>query len=108
MQKNRVDPQDRLVCLPFDQLSLLNFSPPTMAPPVATETPFHDAAPSLLSQKSEMQMNGGSKTNGATDYEVDENWEGKYRFAPIQEAQVSRAMIKRYVSHCLGMVVDSG
>lgn len=70
-----------------------------MAPPVATETSTYDATPSsVLSQKSEIQMNGGSKTNGGSDYEVDENWEGKYRFAPIQEAQVSRAMIKRCVS----------
>lgn len=75
-----------------------------MAPPVATETSTYDDTPSsVLLQKSETQMNGGSKTNGATDYdsEVDENWEGKYRFAPIQEAQVSRAMIKRYVAASL-------
>lgn len=73
-----------------------------MAPPVATETSTYDATPSsVLSQKSEIQMNGGSKTNGGSDYEVDENWEGKYRFAPIQEAQVSRAMIKRYVADFL-------
>lgn len=29
-------------------------------------------------------------------YDVSENYEGQYRFAPIEEAQVSRAMIKRY------------
>lgn len=77
-----------------------------MAPPVATETSTYDATPSsVLLQKSEIQMNGGSQKNGALDQEVDENdenlenWEGKYRFAPIQEAQVSRAMIKRYVAY---------
>jgi hypothetical protein len=31
----------------------------------------------------------------ASKYEVLENYEGAYKFAPIQEAQVSRAMIKR-------------
>jgi thiamine thiazole synthase len=30
-------------------------------------------------------------------YDVAENYEGQYRFAPIEEAEVSRAMIKRYV-----------
>jgi cysteine-dependent adenosine diphosphate thiazole synthase len=29
-------------------------------------------------------------------YDVSENYEGQYHFAPIEEAQVSRAMIKRY------------
>ncbi|KAJ3758615.1 thiazole biosynthetic enzyme [Lentinula raphanica] len=36
-----------------------------------------------------------SKTNAYEDV-VAENYDGQYRFAPIQEAQVSRAMIKRY------------
>lgn len=31
----------------------------------------------------------------ASKYEVLEDYEGAYKFAPIQEAQVSRAMIKR-------------
>ncbi|KAJ3966226.1 hypothetical protein EV361DRAFT_936141 [Lentinula raphanica] len=37
------------------------------------------------------------KPNKANAYEdsVAENYNGKYRFAPIQEAEVSRAMIKR-------------
>ncbi|KAJ6613286.1 thiazole biosynthetic enzyme [Mycena sp. CBHHK59/15] len=34
------------------------------------------------------------KLVGKTDFE--ENYDGSYRFAPIEEAQVSRAMIKRY------------
>lgn len=41
-----------------------------------------------------------AKKNGAqaeTKFEVSENYDGDYRFAPIEEAQVSRAMIKRYV-----------
>ncbi|PPQ65404.1 hypothetical protein CVT26_000029 [Gymnopilus dilepis] len=32
----------------------------------------------------------------AQKYEIFEDYKGEYRFAPIQEAQVSRAMIKRY------------
>lgn len=39
-------------------------------------------------------MNSG--TNGSAKYEISENYDGQYRFAPIEEAQVSRAMIKRY------------
>ncbi|KAG5648416.1 hypothetical protein DXG03_004990 [Asterophora parasitica] len=30
------------------------------------------------------------------DYDVSENYQGKYKFAPIEESQVARAMIKRY------------
>lgn len=30
-------------------------------------------------------------------YDISENYEGEYRFAPIEEAEVSRAMIRRYV-----------
>ncbi len=33
----------------------------------------------------------------STKYNVLEDYEGSYRFAPIEEAQVSRAMIKRRV-----------
>jgi len=41
---------------------------------------------------------------GATQYDVCEDYEGNYRFAPIEEAQVSRAMIKRleiFYHHCM-------
>lgn len=31
------------------------------------------------------------------DFEILEDYNGKYQFAPIEEAQVSRAMIKRRV-----------
>lgn len=58
-----------------------------MAPSVATLTPYQES-PILL-----------AKQNGAhadkTSFDVSENYEGDYRFAPIEEAQVSRAMIKR-------------
>lgn len=36
-------------------------------------------------------------------YDVSENYEGEYRFAPIEEAEVSRAMIKR----CMGLTLLS-
>jgi len=62
-----------------------------MAPPVATLPQPTDEA--ILFSKI-------TKTNGThtdkTSYDVLENYEGNYRFAPIEEAQVSRAMIKRY------------
>ncbi|EMD39842.1 hypothetical protein CERSUDRAFT_112109 [Gelatoporia subvermispora B] len=58
-----------------------------MAPSVATLTPPQDV-PVLLKQ------NGANAVK--TSSEVSENYEGNYRFAPIEEAQVSRAMIKRY------------
>ncbi|KAI0768989.1 Thi4-domain-containing protein [Trametes elegans] len=37
----------------------------------------------------------GEVSNGGT-YDIKEDYAGDYRFAPIEEAQVSRAMIKRY------------
>lgn len=51
------------------------------------------------------------KKNGVdfkTEYEVSENYDGDYRFAPIEEAEVSRAMIKRFVSSriCLKQAAD--
>ncbi|KAH9947583.1 Thi4 family-domain-containing protein [Amylocystis lapponica] len=59
-----------------------------MAPSVATLAPPAEQ-PFLLSKK-----NGTVIDKVAFD--VSENYEGNYRFAPIEEAQVSRAMIKRY------------
>ncbi|KAG6890629.1 hypothetical protein C0995_006605 [Termitomyces sp. Mi166 len=39
----------------------------------------------------------GQTTNDASsNYDILEDYEGKYRFAPIEESQVARAMIKRY------------
>ncbi|THV00809.1 Thi4-domain-containing protein [Dendrothele bispora CBS 962.96] len=45
-----------------------------------------------------LNHNGKGTLKGLAGSEVDvlENYEGQYRFAPIEEAQVSRAMIKRY------------
>ncbi len=59
-----------------------------MAPSVA-DIPEAEQSPILL-----MKRNVIPATNGT--YDVSENYEGDYRFAPIEEAQVSRAMIKRY------------
>jgi cysteine-dependent adenosine diphosphate thiazole synthase len=63
--------------------------------PVAVNSPaqaLFDDSP-LLGKKSDYLSNG-SKAN--SDAQVREDWEGNYQFAPIHEAEVSRAMIKRY------------
>ncbi|KZV73740.1 Thi4-domain-containing protein [Peniophora sp. CONT] len=66
-----------------------------MAPPVATETSY---IPSVSDLKS--QLNGTkTETNGVkpeAKQDIVEDWSGNYQFAPIEEAEVSRAMIKRY------------
>ena len=53
---------------------------------------------SLLSEYQESPLlqakRNAASTNG-TNYDVSENYDGDYRFATIEEAQVSRAMIKR-------------
>ena len=50
-----------------------------------------DEAPLLLNKNG--IKDASSTANGA--YDVKEDYTGDYRFAPIEEAQVSRAMIKR-------------
>ncbi|KAA1469853.1 Thi4-domain-containing protein [Dentipellis sp. KUC8613] len=60
-----------------------------MAPPVATSA-HYDGSSSILNLKKNEAVNN----KGVVD--VLEDYDGKYRFAPIEEAQVSRAMIKRY------------
>ncbi|EKM51849.1 uncharacterized protein PHACADRAFT_177254 [Phanerochaete carnosa HHB-10118-sp] len=60
-----------------------------MAPSVAPLTPEIQESPLLLAKKNGLSNNG-------TQYDVNESYDGDYRFAPIEEAQVSRAMIKRY------------
>ncbi len=60
-----------------------------MAP--ALTIPHADEAPLLEAKKNGVQSQ--------TKFEVSENYDGEYRFAPIEEAQVSRAMIKRYAFH---------
>lgn len=59
-----------------------------MSPPVAI-------APQPEEQLAILSMKNG--INGERAFDVAENYEGNYRFAPIEEAQVSRAMIKRSV-----------
>jgi len=60
-----------------------------MAPAQTLETTRTDA----------LNTNGNGTLKGlsTTEFDVLENYEGQYRFAPIEEAQVSRAMIKRCV-----------
>ena len=60
-----------------------------MAPSVAQLTPETQESPILLAKKN------GLSTPANGTYDVNENYDGDYRFAPIEEAQVSRAMIKR-------------
>lgn len=69
-----------------------------MSPPVATATAseFKSQEPIFLTKK----INGSyTNGNGAVKADVDvlEDYNGNYKFAPIEEAEVSRAMIKRYV-----------
>ncbi|KZO93899.1 thiazole biosynthetic enzyme [Calocera viscosa TUFC12733] len=67
-------------------------------PPIAIDTaPSHPSLskPPFSSPALALKGNNGSST--AQD-EGHVDWAGSYRFAPISEAQVSRAMIKRYFS----------
>lgn len=59
-----------------------------MAPSVAPLISETQESPILLAKKNGLSNNG-------TQFEVKEDYDGDYRFAPIEEAQVSRAMIKR-------------
>jgi thiamine thiazole synthase len=56
-----------------------------MAPPAATLPNTVDLYPTK----------NNATVVATTQYDVCEDYEGNYRFAPIEEAQVSRAMIKR-------------
>jgi thiamine thiazole synthase len=59
-----------------------------MTPPVQS-TLASDILPSAAALKNGL----GSQPQ---PHEIQENWDGDYKFAPIEESQVSRAMIKRY------------
>ena len=63
-----------------------------MAPPAATLPQPTDEA--VFFQKAAAKTNGSVANDS---YDVLEDYNGNYRFAPIEEAQVSRAMIKRCV-----------
>ncbi|KAF7314285.1 Thiamine thiazole synthase [Mycena kentingensis (nom. inval.)] len=54
-------------------------------------------------QTSSLRLNGKAAPN---DSLVNEDYNGAYRFAPIEEAQVSRAMIKRYYTTMLDRAVS--
>ena len=72
-----------------------------MSPPVATGvSPIDITTPLQMSAKlSGLKGANGVKNgvNGATEQAQDilEDYNGNYKFAPIEEAEVSRAMIKR-------------
>lgn len=62
-----------------------------MSPPAATFTQIvEDSLDTMFNQKL------ANKNGTTTEVEVLEDYNGNYKFAPIEEAQVSRAMIKRY------------
>ena len=72
-----------------------------MSPPSATvtlsETQRREPA-YLASKMGVLHLNGSDvSVNKTKPDEVVEDYSGKYQFAPIEEADVSRAMIKRYV-----------
>jgi thiamine thiazole synthase len=68
-----------------------------MAPGIIADN--HEEQSPALFQK----INGNGVLNGAMSPNIREDYEGNYQFAPIEEAQVSRAMIKRrafnYLTH---------
>ena len=70
-----------------------------MSPPVATASAseLRTEEPIYFTKKTNgVNGNGVLKTDAAID--VLEDYNGNYRFAPIEEAEVSRAMIKRCAS----------
>lgn len=85
-------------CLGYKSWGTLQFlrrtpySPPffNMTPPVAVYSET-ERVTELIGKPTTMKIE-------AQDHEVLEDYNGKYQFAPIEEAQVSRAMIKRRVS----------
>ncbi|KAH8104922.1 thiazole biosynthetic enzyme [Phellopilus nigrolimitatus] len=59
----------------------------------ATTTEYHQPDPLLFKKANGAHANGNGT---AYDDTTLENYQGNYKFAPIEEAEVSRAMIKRY------------
>ncbi|KAH0832109.1 Thi4 family-domain-containing protein [Lanmaoa asiatica] len=70
-----------------------------MAPPAATLPNTVDLYPINFTKKNDPAVQ-------KTQYDVCEDYDGNYRFAPIEEAQVSRAMIKRYFNMMYERVVS--
>lgn len=73
-----------------------------MSPPVASSESPQPFGLSVIEQKK-----AGLAEISQANLDVNENYEGKYKFAPIQEAQVSRAMIKRFVPLYSGSIVGN-
>jgi hypothetical protein len=61
--------------------------------PVSTETQIPELIATSLKLSKPIDSSNG--TGVKVEYEVSENYEGKYQFSPIKEHQVSRAMTKR-------------
>lgn len=64
----------------------------------------------VASQQVPVYLGKANGTNGvkaaAPDYEVLEDYAGNYKFAPIHEAEVSRAMVKRYFTQMYDRAVS--
>jgi thiamine thiazole synthase len=70
-----------------------------MSPPIATGvSPVDITTPVPLSAKLNGVNGLKNSVNGTAQQSQDvlEDYNGNYKFAPIEEAEVSRAMIKRY------------
>ncbi|KAF5360804.1 hypothetical protein D9756_004904 [Leucocoprinus leucothites] len=66
-----------------------------MAPVAVTETPTPSLQPKIQQAATPLQKD-----------DTYENYEGSYKFAPITEAEVSRAMIKRYFNTMYDRVIS--
>lgn len=73
--------------------------------PAPTYDTQRDQVPQLMNKAG---LKDGSRMTSGT-YDCKEDYNGDYRFAPIEEAQVSRAMIKRLAppSHFLPSLLGS-
>ena len=61
--------------------------------PVAISRPANDEH---IFEKAPLKTNGVHANGTGSGVDALEDYNGKYQFAPIEEAEVSRAMIKRY------------
>ncbi|ETW81714.1 hypothetical protein HETIRDRAFT_440039 [Heterobasidion irregulare TC 32-1] len=75
---------------PAHRARTVSVHPLLMSPPVATAPPLESAVPDAAPPPKQASDKAGARADALEDYD------GRYRFAPIEEAQVARAMIKRY------------
>lgn len=80
---------------PFITFTSILYSVRNMAPVAVTETPTPSLQPKIQQAATPLQKD-----------DTYENYEGSYKFAPITEAEVSRAMIKRYFNTMYDRVIS--